>query len=100
METKNLGSHEQSGERGTEEQEAKFRELKALWEAAMDADSIETYSMCAIKSQALEAQYGRKACEDCRLWHLISGSSMNTVPETFDLGDGEIERFLRTEIGS
>lgn len=95
-------SHEQppplAEESAKQEAANKLSELQALWQAATNADLVGNYDKWALKAKELVAKYGSKACDGCRLWHLLTGSGMLAAPTSFDLGDGEIEKFLREEI--
>ncbi|HEY9584332.1 MAG TPA: hypothetical protein VJI33_02025 [Candidatus Paceibacterota bacterium] len=86
------------------DQEAAFAELKGLF---YRKTKVENYNDPAVFarlekivsfSRSLASVHGREKLIDCKLYHLITGSSDYVKAKDLDLPDGSIERFIKEEL--
>lgn len=80
-----------------EEQNKIIAELKDIRANAYSARSMEVHEMIFAKSGELIERYGEAALGQCKLYHLLIGSTIEPEQKGFDV-NGEIEAFIRTEL--
>ncbi len=94
-----FGGQELNPSEEEERQSRIIEELKRIYTDAYLAGALKAQEKMLAKSNELTERYGKAALERCTLYHLLIGSGMKEGQEAvFDIGDGEIEKFIREEL--